>query len=137
MDCKIPLILHLFAQCLFCGAGAKSTFEMLINPTGSATWVNYALSHDGKIMAANYGGLIYRWTPDTPRFPFGGFTFLGPGHFLNAQIGISNDGTTIITGRLGPDGNVNPATWNPSTLPSNRAVSLLACPCMRFDFARS
>jgi uncharacterized membrane protein len=95
--------------------GQTPTFQILINPTGSATWVNYALSNDGKVMAANYGGLIYRWTSDTPRFPFGGFTFLGPGHFLNSQIGISNDGTTIITGRIGPDGNVNPALWNQET----------------------
>jgi uncharacterized membrane protein len=87
------------------------TFQMLVDPTGSGTWVNYALSHDGKVMAANYGGSIFRWTPDTPKFPSGGFTFLGPGHFLNSEIGISSDGTTIITGRTGPDGNVNPALW--------------------------
>jgi uncharacterized membrane protein len=109
----------LFCICLLCLSsaawGQTPTFQMLVNPTGSATWMNYALSRDGKVMAANYGGLIYRWTPDTPSFPFGGFTFLGPGHFLNSQIGISNDGTTIITGRIGPDGNVNPALWNQET----------------------
>jgi uncharacterized membrane protein len=95
--------------------GETPTFRLLTNPTGFPTWINYALSHDGTVMAANYGGLIYRWTPDTPKFPFGGFTFLGPGYFLNSQIGISNDGTTIITGRIGPDGNVNPALWTQAT----------------------
>jgi probable HAF family extracellular repeat protein len=88
---------------------------MLINPTGSGTWANYALSGDGKVMAANYGGFIYRWTLDTPKFPFGGFAYLGPGNFLNSQIGISRDGATIITARTGPDGNVNPALWNQAT----------------------
>jgi uncharacterized membrane protein len=91
------------------------TFQMLMNPTGSGTWINYALSGDGKVMAANYGGSIYRWTPDTPEFPSGGFTFLGPGYFLDSEIGISNDGTTIITGRTGPDGYVNPALWKQAT----------------------
>ena len=91
--------------------GQTPTFQMLIDPTGSGTWMNYALSHDGKVMAANYGGSIYRWTPNTPSFPFHGFTYLGPGNFLNSEIGISNDGSTIITARTGPDGNVNPALW--------------------------
>jgi len=91
--------------------GQTPTFQMLIDPTGSGTWANYALSRDGKVMAANYGGSIYRWTPDTPKFPSGGFTFLGPGYFLNSEIGISSDGMTIITSRVGPDGNVNPALW--------------------------
>lgn len=81
-------------------------FQMLIDPTGSGTWENYALSHDGKVMAANYGGSIYSWTPETPNF-----TFLGTGNFLNSEIGISGDGTTIISARTGSDGNVNPALW--------------------------
>jgi len=95
--------------------GQTPTFQMLIDPTGSGTWVNYALSRDGKVMAANYGGSIYRWTPDTPKFPFHGFTLLGPGNFLNSEIGISSDGTTIISARTGSDGNVNPALWKQSS----------------------
>jgi hypothetical protein len=82
------------------------TFQMLIDPTGTGTWENYALSKDGSVMAANYGGSIYRWTPESSKF-----TFLGTGNFLNSEIGISNDGTTIISARTGPDGNVNPALW--------------------------
>jgi uncharacterized membrane protein len=112
---RILLFCTLLIGASFAAWGETPTFQMLINPTGSNTWMNYALSADGKVMAANYGGLIYRWTPDTPKFPFGGFTFVGPGHFLNSQIGISNDGTTIITGRTGPDGNVNPALWKQAT----------------------
>jgi len=95
--------------------GQTPTFKLLIDPTGSGTWVNYALSHDGKVMAANYGGSIYRWTPNTLKFPFDGFTFLGPGNFLNSEIGISSDGTTIISARTGLDGYVNPALWRQTT----------------------
>lgn len=92
-------------------AQTSPAFKILINPTGGATWENYALSRDGKVMAANYGGFIYLWTPDTLKFPFGGFTFLGPGHFLSSAIGISNDGKTVISSHVGDDGNVSPALW--------------------------
>jgi uncharacterized membrane protein len=95
--------------------GQAPNFQLLTDPTGSGTWMNYALSHDGKVMAANYGGFIYRWTPDTPKFPFDGFSFVGPGYFLDSEIGISSDGTTIISARIGPDGNVNPALWDQTT----------------------
>lgn len=91
------------------------SFEMLINPTVSPTWSNYALSKNGKVMAANYGGRIYRWSADTPKFPSGGFTLLDQGAFLSSSIGISQDGSTIIASRTGPDGNVNPAIWSPAT----------------------
>lgn len=50
--------------------GQAPNFQLLTDPTGSGTWMNYALSHDGNVMAANYGGFIYRWTPNTPKFPF-------------------------------------------------------------------
>src|SRR5271168_225252 len=108
---RIPLFC-IFLLTLSSAAWSQTpTFQLLINPTGSSTWVNYALSHDGKVMAANYGGSIYRWTPDTPKYPFDGFSFVGPGNFLNSEIGISSDGTTIITARTGPDGNVDSAMW--------------------------
>lgn len=95
--------------------GQTPTFKMLINPTVSPTWVNYALSRDGKVMAANYGGRIYRWTPDTPSFPSGGFTFLGDGNFLSSAVGISSDGTTIISARTAADDIVNPTIWEQTT----------------------
>lgn len=88
------------------------TFQVLINPTVSPTWSNYALSQDGKVMAANYGGRIYRWSSDTPKFPSGGFTLLDQGYFLSSSIGISKDGSAIVATRTGPDGNVNPAIWS-------------------------
>jgi uncharacterized membrane protein len=91
------------------------SFQMLINPTVSPTWSNYALSRDGKVMAANYGGRIYRWSSDTPKFPSGGFTLLDQGAFLSSSVGISKDGLTIIASRTGPDGNVNPAIWSHAT----------------------
>lgn len=92
--------------------GQSPTFQFLSNPTVASTWSNYALSRDGKIMAANYGGRIYRWSADTPTFPSGGFTLLDPGYFLSSSIGISKDGSTIVASRLGPDGNLNPAIWS-------------------------
>ena len=103
------------------------TFRMLIDPTNSGTWVNYALSRDGKVMAANYGGFIYRWTPDTPKFPLGGFSYIGPGNFLNSEIGISSDGSTIVTARTGPDGKVNPALWKQATGWSNLGHPVNGC----------
>jgi uncharacterized membrane protein len=113
---RIPLLFCIFLLSISSAAwGQTPTFELLVNPTGGSTWINYALSHDGKVMAANYGGSIYRWTPDTPKFPFGGFSFIGPGYFLNSEIGISSDGNTIISSRVGPDTNVNPALWKQGT----------------------
>jgi uncharacterized membrane protein len=91
------------------------SFQMLINPTVSPTWSNYALSKDGEVMAANYGGRIYRWSSDTPKFPSGGFTLLDQGAFLSSSIGISKDGSTIIASRTGPDRNVNPSIWSRET----------------------
>ncbi|MGC1647613.1 MAG: hypothetical protein WA741_17475 [Candidatus Sulfotelmatobacter sp.] len=112
---RIPLFCILLLSVSSVAWGQTPTFQMLTNPTGSSTWINYALSHDGKVMAANYGGSIYRWSPDTPKFPFGGFSFIGPGYFLNSEIGISSDGNTIISSRVGPDTNVNPALWKQGT----------------------
>ena len=95
--------------------GQAPTFKMFLNPTGSPTWENYALSRDGKVMAANYGGALYRWTPDTPEFPSGGFTLVGAGYFLSSAVGISSDGTTIIGSHIGPDENESPAVWSQAT----------------------
>ena len=91
------------------------SFQFLSNPTVGPTWSNYALSEDGKVMAANYGGRVYRWSADTPKFPSDGFTLLDPGNFLSSSIGISKDGSTIVASRLGPDGNLNPAVWSQAT----------------------
>ena len=73
------------------------------------SWVNFALSRNGKAIAANYGGEIFRWTPT------GGFVDLGPADPFSSSIGISSDGTTIVAGRLGSDGNTSPAMWQQAT----------------------
>jgi uncharacterized membrane protein len=86
----------------------KATFQYLSNPNG-AGWSSYSLSGNGKSMAANYGGDIYRWTAST------GFLFLGHGDIFNSSVGISKDGLTIISGRTGQDGFTNPALWKPTT----------------------
>jgi len=73
------------------------------------TWVNYALSSDGKVLAANVGGEIYRWTAEQ------GFVDLGAGYFLDSSIGISADGSTITGTIVGPDGYTNPGRWRETT----------------------
>ena len=84
------------------------TFQKLAWPV-APTWSNFSLSRDGTVMAANYGGEIFRWTQAD------GFVDLGMGDFLNSSVGISADGTTIVTGHVGPDGYTNPAIWQKST----------------------
>ena len=88
---------------------ATATFHTISDPV-TGTWSNYALSGDGTVMAANYGGEIYRWTAA------GGFEDLGPGDPYSSSIGISRDGSTIISGYIGSDGFSRPALWNASGL---------------------
>lgn len=85
----------------------SATFRILDTPP--APWANLSLSRNGKVMAANLGGEIYRWTR------IDGFVDLGPGDPFNSSIGISGDGSTITTGIVGPDGNTNPGIWKQST----------------------
>lgn len=73
------------------------------------SWVNFAFSDNGKVMAANYGGEIFRWTST------GGFVDLGPGDPFNSSIGISADGNTIVSGITGSDANTAPAMWQEAT----------------------
>ena len=89
-------------------ASAQVSFEIISNPIGP-TWSNYSLSRDGKTMAANYGGELFRWTRA------GGFVDLGTGDVFNSSIAISADGSTIVAGWPGPDGFTNPARWQQST----------------------
>jgi probable HAF family extracellular repeat protein len=88
-------------------AWAQAKYVQLTSPIQS--WSNYALSSNGKVMAANIGGEIFRWTST------GGFVDLGLGDTFNSSIGISADGNTIVTGRTGSDGNSNPAMWQQAT----------------------
>jgi len=101
----------LFVMCLLFSVSALAqsvTFQYLSNPQGN-TWANYSLSADGKTMAANLGGEIYLWTLA------GGFTDLGTGDFLNSNIGISADGSTITSTRVGSDGLTNASLWKQGT----------------------
>lgn len=96
--------------CLFSGfclsaMAATATFQTIADPV-QGTWANFAFSGDGTVMAANYGGEIYRWTAA------GGFQYLGPGDPYASSIGISRDGSTIISGHVGSDGFSSPALWN-------------------------
>ena len=95
-----------FALCLTASA-STATFQIIADPV-IGTWTNFALSGDGTVMAANYGGEIYRWTAA------GGFQDLGPGDPFNTSIGISRDGSTIVSGHIGADGFSSPALWNAS-----------------------
>lgn len=94
--------------CVLSAAQAPSaTFHMIDVPVD--TWVNYAISADGSVVAANVGGEIFRWTADQ------GFVDLAAGDFLNSSIGISADGSTIAATIVGPDGLTNPGRWKQST----------------------
>ena len=84
-----------------------ATFQMLDVP--AQTWVNYAISADGSVLAANVGGEIYRWTAAD------GFVDLGAGYFLDSSIGISADGSTITGTIVGDDGLSYPGRWRQST----------------------
>jgi len=94
--------------CLVVPAWAQVKIVKLKDPV-PVSWVNFAFSYNGKVMAANYGGEIYRWTSA------GGFVDLGPGDPFNSSIGISEDGKTIVSGIMGSDGNTAPAMWQQET----------------------
>jgi len=109
--------LLLVTLALFAAFGATSTlaqsvssvsFHFLRQPQGP-TWANYALSYDGKTMAANLGGELFVWKPGT------GFTDIGPGDTLNSSIGISGDGTTITSTIVNPDASTETGVWKQST----------------------
>jgi len=102
------LVCLFFALCLSANA-STATFQIMADPV-SGTWANFALSGDGTVMAANYGGEIYRWTAAT------GFQDLGPGDPYSSSIGISRDGSTIISGYIGADGFSRAALWNATGL---------------------
>ena len=102
------LLCLLSSLCLQAQA-ATAKFHIMTDPV-QGTWSNYALSGDGTVMAANYGGEIYRWTAAD------GFQDLGPGDPNSSSIGISRDGSTIISGYIGSDGFGRPALWKASRL---------------------
>src|SRR5258708_39819918 len=87
-------------------AWAQVQFELLPDPI--QTWSNFALSKDGKAMAANYGGEFFSWTSG------GGFVALGLGDTFNSSIGISAVGKPIVGGSYGTHGTSNPALWQAS-----------------------
>ncbi len=93
-----------FSLCLSASA-STATFQIISDPL-TGTWSDFALSGDGSVMAANYGGEIYRWTAA------GGFQDLGPGDPFSSAIAISKDGGTIVGGHIGSDGFASPALWN-------------------------
>jgi uncharacterized membrane protein len=98
-------LMCLFSSLCLSASAATATFQIIKDPV-KQTWTNYALSADGTVMAAIYGGEIYRWTAA------GGFQDLGPGDPNSSSIGISSDGSTLISGHVGADGFSDPAIWN-------------------------
>ena len=100
---KAGLVCLFSSICLHARA-ATATFEIINDPV-QQTWSNFAFSANGSVMAANYGGEIYRWTAST------GFQDLGPGDIYSSSIGISGNGSTIISGRVGADGFSSPTIW--------------------------
>jgi len=104
---KKLLVVVMWCAILCLSASAQVKFQQLQSPIQS--WSNYALSKNGKVMAAVIGGEIYRWTAA------GGWVDLGLGDTMNESIGISADGNTIVSGHVGPDGNTNPGMWQQAT----------------------
>ena len=101
MKCvSIAGTLCLFAGLCLSAQASTATFQIIADPF-TGTWANFALSGDGTVLAANYGGEIYRWTAA------GRFQDLGPGDPYSSSIGISRDGSTIISGYIGSDGYSN------------------------------
>lgn len=86
--------------------GQVTTFEVFEGPIAAAK-ADFSLSRNGAVMACNYGGEIYLWTPDR------GFVYLGSGHPLATSVGISADGFTVCATRSNDrDGHRNPALWS-------------------------
>ena len=102
------LVCVCLALCLSATA-STATFEIVADPILSP-WSNFALSGNGEVIAANYGGEIYRWTAST------GFQDLGPGDPFSSSVGISRDGSAIISGYIGSDGYSRPAIWKSTGL---------------------
>jgi uncharacterized membrane protein len=102
------LVCLCLALCLSASA-STATFQIVEDPITN-TWSNLALSGNGDVMAANYGGEIYRWTASS------GFQDLGPGDTFSSSIGISRDGSAIISGYIGSDGYSRPAIWRSTGL---------------------
>ena len=88
-------------------AAQKASFKVLTGPTGFF-FSNFALSGDGKKVAVNAAGEIFLFTGGK------GWSDLGTGGISGSSIGISNDGTTIVTDRIGNDGLDSPARWTAS-----------------------
>jgi hypothetical protein len=94
--------------CAVAPVSAQVKISKLKDPIPN-TWVNFAFSSNGKVMAANYGGEIFRWTAA------GGFVDLGPGDPFNSSIGISADGKTIVGGIVRSDSTTAPGMWQEGT----------------------
>jgi hypothetical protein len=115
------LVFLCLALCLSAGA-STATFQIIEDPI-IGTWSNLALSGSGEVMAANYGGEIFRWTASS------GFQDLGPGDSYSSSIGISRDGSAVISGYIGADGYSRPAIWKSTGLtdlghPSNGCTAV-------------
>jgi len=74
------------------------------SPEPLASWPNFAFSADGSRWACYINNTIYLQED-------GVFTPLGAGDPLNSQIGISADGTVIVSSGPDASGIINPVIW--------------------------
>jgi len=105
---RLPLLAVLLA--FFFGHGVlaaaqTASFHILKGPTGFF-FSNFAVSGNGQKVAVNAAGEIFLLTAGK------GWSDLGPGGLSGSSIGISADGTTIVTDRIGNDGLDSPARWS-------------------------
>ncbi len=82
------------------------TFEMLTPPV-AGTWAAASLSADGSRIAGNFGGDIWY-------FEDGAWTHVGAGHPLSSAVGISADGSAIVSASDDVDGIRHPTIWSES-----------------------
>lgn len=94
---------------LLASAGTALATEVVIvrafeSPEPLEAWPNFAYSADGSRMACYINNVIYLYAD-------GAFTQLGPGDPLNSQIGISADGTVIVSSQPDDQGIITPTIW--------------------------
>jgi len=102
---KRLLTILLLAALATGGALAQEAITVeTFTPAVTGVWASFSTSYDGSRIACNYGGEIYLYENGT-------HTYIGPGHFLSSSIGISADGTAIMSAQDDAFGLRNPAIW--------------------------
>jgi uncharacterized membrane protein len=103
---KTLLMLTLIVAAAFGTAAATEAVSVTAVdfPTTPGGWPNFAFSADGSRVAVYLDNVIYLLED-------GIYTALGEGDPLNSQIGISADGTVIVSSQPDAQGIITPTIW--------------------------